>query len=403
MSVLSGVIVAEPFIKQLQLTNFLSFGPASSAIELRALNLLIGPNGTGKTNLVEAIAVLQAAPGDLAAPIRSGGGVAEWLHRGDSVATEAKIEVTFEGAAIARARIHRSCLRYLLAFGHENGAFVVRSERIDDDENDPLLEMSANYFVGQSGHADATAADGRRLTLGDYRHTQSIFSQRRDPENYPEITQLADKLGRIAIYRKWTFGPDAPMRQSSRIDSRSDRLNESLDNLSVRIAALCRDPAVKRSLVSRIADVAPGFSDIVVAPEGGRLQLYLTEGQHNVAAQRLSDGTLRYLVLLAILLDPNPPPLVVIEEPELGLHFDLVAKVADLLREASKRMQLIVTTHSEALIDAFSDEPEVVLVCEKHEGSTQLKRLNGDDLAEWLKAYSLGTLWGRGEIGGTRW
>ena len=117
----------------------------------------------------------------------------------------------------------------------------------------------------------------------------------------------------------------------------------------------------------------------------------------------LSDGTLRYLCLLAILCDPTPPPLICIEEPELGLHPDILPKIADLLVEASSRTQLIVTTHSDILVDAMTERPEVVLVCEKHEGQTQIKRLSTDDLSIWLAKYRLGELWTRGELGGTRW
>ena len=122
-----------------------------------------------------------------------------------------------------------------------------------------------------------------------------------------------------------------------------------------------------------------------------------------VPATRLSDGTLRYLCLLAILCHPNPPPLVCIEEPELGLHPDVLPTLAELLKEASERCQLIVTTHSDILVDAMSDRPEAVLVAEKHESGTVLRRLEASKLKPWLEKYRLGALWTRGEIGGTRW
>ena len=101
---------------------------------------------------------------------------------------------------------------------------------------------------------------------------------------------------------------------------------------------------------------------------------------------RLSDGTLRYLCLLAILCHPEPPPLICIEEPETGLHPDILPTIAELLIEASQRTQLIVTTHSDILVSALSDIPEAVLVCEKDEDGTHFKRLNKDDLKEWLKS-----------------
>ena len=121
-----------------------------------------------------------------------------------------------------------------------------------------------------------------------------------------------------------------------------------------------------------------------------------------IPASRLSDGTLRWLTLLCILLHPEPP-LVCIEEPELGLHPDMIQPLAKLLLRASERMQLIVTTHSDDLVDELSDTPSAVIVCEKHAGSSTLKRLDAEDLSDWLKRYKLGQLWRTGEIGGNRW
>jgi predicted ATPase len=109
------------------------------------------------------------------------------------------------------------------------------------------------------------------------------------------------------------------------------------------------------------------------------------------------------LCLLAILCDPEPPPLICIEEPELGLHPDILPKLADLLLQASQRTQIIATTHSDLLVDAMSEFPEAVIVCEKHEGKSEMRRLRKDELTSWLDKYRLGQLWTRGQIGGTRW
>lgn len=134
------------------------------------------------------------------------------------------------------------------------------------------------------------------------------------------------------------------------------------------------------------------------------MQLFLEEeGGRQIPVGRLSDGTLRYFCLLAILLDPEPPPLVAIEEPELGLHPDVIPHLAELLLEASERMQLVVTTHSRMLVDALSGVPESIVVCSKVDGETRMERLNAVDLKEWLEKYTLGDLWSKGEIGGNRW
>ena len=111
----------------------------------------------------------------------------------------------------------------------------------------------------------------------------------------------------------------------------------------------------------------------------------------------------RYLCLLAILCHPDPPWLVCVEEPELGLHPDILPGITDLLCEASERCQLIVTTHSEVLVDALTDTPESVVVCERFDGQTTLKRLQKDELGRWLERYRLGELWSKGQIGGNRW
>ena len=109
---------------------------------------------------------------------------------------------------------------------------------------------------------------------------------------------------------------------------------------------------------------------------------------------RLSDGTLKFLCLLAVLLEKELSPLICIEEPEVGLHPEAIQIVAEALVDASERTQLVVTTHSEALIDALSDRPENVLVTERDfDNSTQFRRLDSKQLSVWLERYTLGALW----------
>ena len=156
-------------------------------------------------------------------------------------------------------------------------------------------------------------------------------------------------------------------------------------------------------MLEELSALYPGIGDFNVQFPAGWVQLFLEERKFSIPATRLSDGTLRYLCLLAILCHPDPPPLVCIEEPELGLHPDVLPTLAKLLVKASQRCQLIVTTHSDVLVDELTDTPESVIVCEKHNGSTVMKRLDPEALEVWLEKYTLGQLWTSGEIGGTRW
>lgn len=95
--------------------------------------------------------------------------------------------------------------------------------------------------------------------------------------------------------------------------------------------------------------------------------------------------------------------MICLEEPEIGLHPDIIPGLAKLFLEASQRTQLVVTTHSDMLVSALSEVPEAIVVCERGEEGSQLRRLEPDKLSEWLERYRLGELWTMGEIGGTRW
>ncbi len=385
-------------LSRITLTDFLSFGSGPHTVELRPLNVLIGPNGSGKSNLVEAFSVLRAVPRDLPLPIRQGGGVDEWLWRsGTEVRDSASLEVLF-----ASGEVGQSPVRYLVEFGSEAGSFVVLDERIENESGKPKPYF---YFGYENGRPMLNNASGtrRQLERADIDRTQSILSQRRDPESYPEVAAVGDRLKEILIYRSWSFGPQAPIRATCSADVLTDRLLEDFSNLPARLMTLKRDPATKRRLLELLTEVAPGFNDIEVILEGGRLRLYLTEGARNVPAHRLSDGTLRYLSLLAILLDPGPARLVIIEEPELGLHPDVLPGLRDLLVESSRRVQLIVTTHSTQLVDAMTEHAESVVICEKPEMTSRLTRLEPDEIARWREHGSLGTLWMSGRLGGTRW
>lgn len=394
-----------PLLKSLTLEGFLSFGPEAVTIPLTPLNVLIGPNGSGKSNLVEALSVLRAVPKDLPLPIRQGGGVRDWLWREDHKGADAaRLEVLFAEGKVANSALGMPAVRYRLVFGAEGGSFIVLDERVENEKPVGRSQEPYFYFGYENGRPMLNVQQERReLQRADIDPTQSILSQRRDPEAYPELTRLADLLRRIAIFRNWQFGPDSSVRRSCRADVRTDALSESFDNLPARLAVLLGMPAVKRRLIELLRELAPGFDDLVVVPEGGALQIYLIEGSRSLPAHRLSDGTLRYLCLLAILLDPDPAPLMVIEEPELGLHPDVLPTLRDLMVAASEKSQLIVTTHSTQMVDAMTDYADSVLVCEKKDGTTVVTRLTQEEVDRWREHGSLGSLWMSGHLGGTRW
>ena len=387
-------------LHSLTLRNLLSFGPLTPAIPLGPLNVLIGPNGSGKSNFIEAIALLRATTGDLRAkgsPVIRGGGITEWIWKGDP-RSEAAID------AVVSNPSGRQALRHVITFDALRQGFHLVDEKIENEKPDAGWPDSYFYYRYQRGHPIVNAKGVRReLTHENVQPDTSILAQRRDPDTYPEITYLASAYEKIKVYREWTFGRNTIFREPQKADLRNDRLEEDFSNLGLFLNRLRGIPRAKKTILEALRDLYSGLDDFDVSVEGGTVQVFFTEGDFIIPAPRLSDGTLRYLCLLAILWDPEPPPLICIEEPELGLHPDILPKLADLLVQASERTQLIVTTHSDILVDAMTERPEAVIVCEKHAGQTELRRLSAESLAQWLKDYRLGELWTRGELGGTRW
>ena len=381
-----------PFLQEIRAQNILSFGPDGVHIDLKPLNVLVGPNGSGKSNLLEIVSLLQAAPHDLAGPVRWGGGIRNWIWKGNPH-SPAIVEVLVSGSQQDHAIPHR------VEFAESDQRFELVDEQIG-----PI--KSRYFYRFRNGrpvlfNEDTSQRVGlRRASVSTY---ESILSQRRDPDRFPTLDHLIESYRRIQLYRDWDFGRDIALRESQRSDVRPAPLYKDFSNLGVFLNRLRQVPRTKARLIEKLSDLYEGLTGFEMNFEGGSVQIFFEEGEFAIPATRLSDGSLRYLCLLAILLDPDPPPLIGIEEPEMGMHPDLIPKLADLLIDASSRCQLIITTHSDILIDALSDQPDSVVVCEKHDGQTRMNRLSSVELSKWLKKYRLGELWTSGELGGVRW
>ncbi len=386
-------------IHSILLKNFLSFGPDSVATELGSLNLIIGPNGSGKSNLLEALALLGNVSSQAPNPVSAVGGIGDLLWKAGVEKPIASLDVVLDYPAGPQN------LRYHLSFTEKQQRFELSDERIVREEPDsPQKPVPYFHYHFNNGRPYLNVNGAARpLPRDDIDLDKSILAQRKDPEQYPEVTYLGKILANIRLYQNWSFGRNTIPRTPQKADLPNDFLDADAKNLGLVLNRLQRDLPVKRRLLKALAALYDGIVDYSVQIEGGTVQVFLQEENCSIPASRLSDGTLRYLCLLAILCHPNPPAVICIEEPELGLHPDILPTLAELLKEASERTQLFITTHSDVLVDAMSDRPEVVLIAEKGPNGTSLKRLNPEELAPWLEKYRLGELWTRGEIGGTRW
>jgi len=389
-------------IHSIRLDGFLSFAPGSPPLELEPLNVLIGPNASGKSNLIEAFELLRSTPTDFAGAIRDGGGPREWIWKGLPHAGSATIETV-----LAKENPAWKPLRHRLEFSTVQNRVEVLDEAIEELE--PVPGKAEPFFYYRFQHGDPviniSQSEGderraeRRLRREDFRSDQSVLAQRKDPDLYPEVTWVGNRFGEMQLFREWTFGRFVTLRTPQPADLPGDLLLPNARNLALVLNEIeHRDGTHFNAALRRFF---PRFQRMTTRITGGTVQFYLHESgiESPIPATRLSDGTIRFIAMLAILLAPDPPSFVCIEEPELGLHPDAVAQVAELLVEASSRMQLVVTTHSESLVSALTECPDAVITCERPGPATTLHRLDPEHLKGWLNDYSLGDLWGMGELG----
>ena len=268
------------------------------------------------------------------------------------------------------------------------------------DRNTRTAEINGQYKNWFWNHDFQTPASIAIKTAAKNRYKLTLTCNGEVFEYSRSGTDFGDK---IFLFRSWQFGPFAPIRQPQSADHSNRRLASDACNLGLvlkRIKSNKRNAAVFLGFLRELYENA---EDIAFQNAAGYTFFTIVENGRKVPATRISDGTLRYLALLAVLCDPDPPNLICLEEPEMGLHPDLIQVAAKAIRYASERAQIIATTHSVALVDKFTDSPENIVVCEKIDGSTVLARLDPDEIAPWLEKYRLGDLWVSGQIGGNRW
>ena len=399
------------FIKSIKMDGLLSFAPGSQAFELEPLNVLIGPNGVGKSNTIEVFELLRSMPTDFATAIRDGGGAGEWLWKGRTPSEPAVIESVISGSVTSTERD----LRYKLKFDNVNHRVEVIDEAIEETE--PFDDHSQPYFYYrfQEGHPVINVRNvhgedsednirprtwQRSLKRQDLKPDQSVLAQRNDPDWYPEVAWLGREFGRIFTFREWTFGRYGPLRQAQPATLPQNNLLYGNQNLGMVLNRWLQSQGSTRfdRMLQRFLH---RYERLLTPVSNGHIEFALRESGFDtpIPATRLSDGTVRFIALLVILLDPAPPPLVCIEEPELGLHPDAITMLGELMLEASDRMQLVVTTHSDALVSALSDRPHAVVACEWSDLGTELIRLDPKQLDHWLESYQLGDVWRMGALG----
>jgi predicted ATPase len=388
-------------IQELIIDGLLSFGEMIN-LKFGKLNILVGPNGSGKSNLIDCLRLLRNSPLDIQQTFKDSG-FEDWLYRGKNKSSgTATIEV------IVNIPEFRESIRHQIKLGSVLNSRAQLEELISNKtvNNEP----SNSYFIG-SYRSQATLSAvstgikrHERSLGGEYDSFQSILSQIRDIRQYPEITRLAKFYDSFRIYSEWTFGRKSNLREATPANRSSTMLSESMNDLALALNGLENTPAHEkiRFLLQELKETYIDYSTRIFF---GRVGLELIESPFDlpVPAQRLSDGTLRFLALAAILLQVEPPPLICLEEPELGMHPDMIRMVAQMIIDASKKTQLIVTTHSEQLLTTLQNDFDTLFAFDTGLEGSNIKSFTQEEYGAWRQEHTLGELWTSGELGGNRW
>ena len=334
-------------------------------LELRPLNILIGANGSGKSNFLGALDLLQTVlrPGGvnlLSEYVTRAGGAESLLHFGAKVTPTIRFAVSFQDGG--------DDFRVELRFGA-------------DDQFFPRIEVGTTEFSKDV----ATNPDLQQPI---------VFEE-----------NLVGGLERWLLYHFHDTGFASPLKKTADVhDNRYLRPDGS--NLAAFLYLLSKKHKTSYTQIRRtIRLAAPFFDDFTLKPLALNENKIRLDWRHIGSdayfdASSLSDGTLRFIALATLLLQPVAlrPTLILLDEPELGLHPSAITLLASLLKQATIESKIIVATQSSTLLDHF--DPEDVLVTERVDGATKLRRLDGETLKVWLEDYSLGQLWEKNELGG---
>ncbi|MFH0899667.1 MAG: AAA family ATPase [Pseudomonadota bacterium] len=373
------------------------------------LNVVIGPNGSGKSNLLRALSLLQrSALGELPRDIVKQGGIAPilWDGRAPELAWTVTAADPGDGGRNPDSLTYELRLRRLGA----TSAYRVEHELLakrSSGSKDPGAESTPTKLLERRpGHAAVLDLQERQLLAheGSIPDDQTLLSLVSGPFSNHLVSAFRETLAAWSIFHDVHVDQDAEVRRPAvaRIDNRVAADGQNLIPVLHTLYTGHREFKQDVDMAMKAA-FGSDFEEISFPPAADqRVQLRLRWRSLNStqSASDLSDGTIRFLLLLAVLGNPRPDALIAIDEPEAGLHPAMLPIVAELARQAADRSQVILTTHSPQLLDAFGDEPPTTTTARWENGETRLSVIEGDELGRWLKEYSLGALFRSGELEG---
>jgi predicted ATPase len=355
-------------------------------LPLERLNVITGGNGAGKSSLYRALRLLaDVAQGRAIAALAMEGGLQSTLWAGPEVVSKA----VKRGQAPVQGTVRKNSVALKLGFASEDFGYAIDlglpiPHAPSLFNLDPQIKAEAvwagatlrrsNVFASRTNQfVQVLAEDGRKaVQISDLAPYDSMMTHAADAKAGRELLVLRERLRSWRFYDHFRTDREAPARLA-RVGTRTFALAGDGADLAAALQTTIEN-GDDRALSAAIEDAFPG-SSIAIEENGGVFELSMH--QHgllrSLSVSELSDGTLRYLLLVAALMTPVPPPLVVLNEPETSLHPDLIAPLGRLIAKASQQSQLIVVTHATALVDILRDAGGAVYELVKEAGETVVR------------------------------
>lgn len=344
---------------------------ANLELELRSLNVLVGCNGAGKSNFISFFKLLNnVIENSLDNFVARSGGANNFFHFGAQTTSEIYADLYF------------GVNRYEVAF-----------QNTDDDKL--FFSMESAQFKKDLG---IYAGEYYRAFFTNGHQKTKLLSN-----NAPVTRYVRDSLASWIVYHFHDTSSNAKVKLTCDINDNAFLRHDASNLASFLYLLKEKYPDNYQAIVKAIQSVAPYFEDFKLKPNplnesSIRLEWKEKGSNEYFNANSFSDGTLRFICLATVLLQPNAPTTIIIDEPELGLHPYAITVLGGLIKKAQKNHQLIISTQSIPLINEFSVND--IITVERKENASIFNRHNEQDLLEWLSEYSVGELWEKNILGG---
>ncbi|MEO5643049.1 MAG: AAA family ATPase [Bacteroidia bacterium] len=400
-------------IKEIKISNFLSFEDETFSFD-KCQNILVGINGSGKSNFIKCIRILKEGVAGIGLKkyvYDVLGGFDNIFFKGvNNKKNYLKLEYTFDATVIRNYGYNFSSdLIYTIELYKSpstSNYYVI--EKIVTSKTDGFIYLDFNNGVGVLSEVIDPNSNTIKTKLVSYSDfvepTELALSKIFDTNRYLPLSALRKAIADIVVYDYFDTTPLSPIRKPMLPTSEKKLLPDGTNLPQILNTININNKTSYRKIESMLNHVNPKFKGFDFHIIGGNIELMLDEDNLNssIHVNNISDGTLRYLCLLSILFNPDRGSLVCIDEPEVGLHPDMISNICNAIIEASEKSNMVISTHSENLLNGF--DINNIRVFEKDENnSSKILSYTKDDFQDWYKDYSVGKMWREGDIGGNRW